>query len=31
MKALENPEGFVKLLGAVEKAQNLGKNAQEKR
>ena len=31
MKALENPEGFVKLLGAVEKAQNLEKNAQEKR
>ena len=31
MKALENPEGFAKLLGAVEKAQNLGKNAQEKR
>ena len=31
MKALENPEGFAKLLGAVEKTQNLGKNAQEKR
>ena len=31
LKALENPDGFVKLVEAAEKAQNLGKNTKQRR
>ena len=31
LKVLENPDSFIKLIDAAEKAQNLGKNTQQKR
>lgn len=31
LKALENPDGFMKLVEAAEKAQNLGKNTRQRR
>lgn len=31
LKVLENPDSFIKLIDAAEKAQNFGKNTQQKR